>query len=464
MIKKTVLEVRDLGKRFKVYPGARGRLKEWLTFGRRSYHKDFWSLQGVSFDLHEGEFLGIIGPNGAGKSTLLKVITGILDPTAGSCKAEGRVLSLLELSGGLDGSLTGRENIIRTTTLLGFPKEYAVQKMDAIEDFAELGEFFDRPMETYSSGMRIRLAFSMFAFLDCDILILDEVLAVGDIFFKQKCYARLEELIKNKVSIILVTQSTGVVTRYCDSVIVMNKGKIIYQGEADKAVQKYFEIQATGKRMKAQDTYLEEEYLPEANTLPATLGGISYWPPEQLFSKTPQPETPKRAKAALTHLILCDETGRPRQVFQQGEKAYFYLAYQLLENIGAPIVELNISTVQNMLIHGKNSAQAKSQVPLRVMAGETLRIRQGVKLDLRPGEYIFSLSLFSMHPEDYRNIDAMLPVEFKERRAGVAMIKQAGTFVVTPPSNSRTIGVHTGICDLEGEMQVSVQSSPKNAV
>ena len=223
---EVVLRVENLGKTFKFYPSQTGRIKEWLAFGKRSYHQNFQALTDVSFEVRRGEFLGVIGPNGAGKSTLLKIITGVLEQTGGSYSTRGKVLSLLELSGGMDDDLTGRENVIRSAQLLGFPDNYARDRMDEIAEFAELGDFFDRPLISYSSGMRIRLAFSLFAFMDCDILILDEVLAVGDIFFKQKCYARLEELIARETAVILVTHSTGVVRRYCKEVIVLNKGSI----------------------------------------------------------------------------------------------------------------------------------------------------------------------------------------------------------------------------------------------
>ena len=194
-----VLQVKNLGKRFKLYSDTWGRIKEWLTFGRHSYHKDFWSLKDISFQVHRGGFLGVIGPNGAGKSTLLKVITGVLEPTEGSYQIDGKVLSLIELSGGMDDDLTGRENIIRSAQLLGFPDGYLKERMTHIAEFADLGDFFDTPLRFYSSGMRIRLAFSLFAFLECDVLILDEVLAVGDIFLNKSVMLAWKSLWRKKL-------------------------------------------------------------------------------------------------------------------------------------------------------------------------------------------------------------------------------------------------------------------------
>ncbi|NOH04660.1 MAG: ABC transporter ATP-binding protein [Chloroflexi bacterium] len=454
MKNEVVLEVNNLSKRFKVYSSSWGRIKEWLTFGSRSYHKDFWSLKGVSFKLNKGEFLGIIGPNGAGKSTLLKVITGVLDATGGSYRTTGKVLSLLELSGGLDNALTGRENIIRTSHLLGFPDSYIGDRMEQIADFAELGDFFDRPLGTYSSGMRIRLAFSMFAFLDCDILILDEVLAVGDIFFKQKCYARLEQLIERNTAILFVTQSTGVVSHYCDSVILMNKGEIVYHGAADQAVQKYFQIKNLDSRLKAGDTFIEEDYLSSAEI--QNLPQKSEWPSDALFANSLIRKPDLQTGPSVTQLLLCDEKGVPKQVFRQGEKAYFYFSHQIRENAGVPVPEINLTTEKNLVVHGKNSLQYHAKVPLRVRKNDTLRVRQVIKLDIRPGNYVFDINLYSIHPADYARLNTMTPSEFKEKRAVILQIKPAGIITIVPAEDDRATGVHNGLCNLDGELSVSI--------
>ena len=220
-----VLQVENLGKCFKIYRNPWDRAREWISPKKCSYHQSFWSLRNVSFEVRRGEFLGIIGENGAGKSTLLKIITGVLKPTEGSYRLNGKVLSLLELGTDFNFELSGRSNAIYSAELLGFPPGYVQSRLAAIEAFSELGEFFDRPMKIYSSGMKARLAFSLFSFLECDVLILDEVLAVGDIFFQQKCYARLEELIKQQVTIILVTHQLDTVQQYCKEAILLHQGK-----------------------------------------------------------------------------------------------------------------------------------------------------------------------------------------------------------------------------------------------
>jgi len=457
MIDEIVLRVENLSKTFKIYPSAAGRVKEWLTFGRRSYHKNFVALENVSFEVRKGDFLGIIGPNGAGKSTLLKIITGVLEATSGTYKTTGKVLSLLELSGGMDADLTGRENIIRSAQLLGFPEGYVENRMEQIAEFAELGDFFDQPLGVYSSGMRIRLAFSMFAFLECDVLILDEVLAVGDIFFRQKCYARLEELIAQHTAIILVTHSTGTVRQYCDDVIVLDKGKIYYHGTANESIQKYFEIKKDqGIKISISDTYVEEDFVPETKRLQEKKTATWEWPVDSAFNENELPTKSENERTRLMYLSVRDEQGNPCRVFQQGATACFYFAYQAKKNMGIPIAGINLFTVKNLLIHSKNSIQLNAEHPRNVKSGDIIRYKQLLKLDLAPGSYIFNLSLSAMHPSDFDDKENFSVAEFKEKLIHVIGIKPAGAIEVISHAQNQTIGLHGGICNLDGELYTQI--------
>ncbi len=259
MNEEIVLEASNLTKCFKIYKNPIDIFKEWVTFGKRTYHRDFWALNDVSFNLTKGEFLGIIGPNGAGKSTLLRIITDVLRPTEGTYKISGKVLSILELTGGTDKDLTGRENVIRSGQLMGFPDGYVLERMERIKEFSELDDFFEQPLRMYSTGMKTRLSFSMFAFMDTDVLILDEVLAVGDIFFKQKCFARLAELLQQNTSIILVTHSMGIVQRYCERVILLNAGEKLYDGEPAEAIRQYLQLKGEKRADAIKKLELDEE-------------------------------------------------------------------------------------------------------------------------------------------------------------------------------------------------------------
>jgi ABC-type polysaccharide/polyol phosphate transport system ATPase subunit len=230
-----MIRVQNLGKRYRIYDGSRSRLVEWLTLGRIKGHTDFWALKDINLEVGQGECVGIIGPNGAGKSTLLKILSGTATPTVGSYRIDGRVLSLLELGTGFAAELTGRQNVVETSSLLGFPPGYVQKRMSDIEQFAALGDFFDRPIKIYSSGMVVRLAFSMFAFLQPDIFIVDEALAVGDAGFQRKCYRRLEEMLKQGVTCLFVTHDLPAVVKFCHRAMVLNNGEKVYEGEPRRA-------------------------------------------------------------------------------------------------------------------------------------------------------------------------------------------------------------------------------------
>lgn len=247
-----VVRVRGLGKRFRIYASPGDRLWEWLRLSsllRRPHATDFWAVKDVTFDLHPGECLGIVGANGSGKSTLLKMLTGALHPTTGSFEVRGRVLSLIELGTGMNPLLTGRQNVINSATLLGFPPDAVRNAMPEIESFAELGDFFDRQVNVYSSGMRVRLAFSMFACFQPDLFIVDEALSVGDVFFQQKCVSRLRTMLDAGMTMLFVSHDQGAVLNLCDRAILMQEGRVAFEGPPDVTVSRYVSSLRGGSRM-----------------------------------------------------------------------------------------------------------------------------------------------------------------------------------------------------------------------
>ncbi|HLX64085.1 MAG TPA: ABC transporter ATP-binding protein [Planctomycetota bacterium] len=235
-----IVSASGLGKRFKLYASPWARLAEWISFGGANRHQDFWALRNVSFQVARGECLGVIGANGSGKSTLLKILTGSLFATEGAFEVRGRVLSLLELGTGMNPELNGRDNVVNCSRLLDFPEGYAESKMEQIERFAELGDFFARPVKMYSSGMHVRLAFSMWACFEPDVLIVDEALSVGDIFFQQKCFRRARELLESGVAMLFVSHDLGAVQTLCKNVMVLEKGISRHLGDVHAGVRIYF--------------------------------------------------------------------------------------------------------------------------------------------------------------------------------------------------------------------------------
>lgn len=242
--KEYAVEVKNVTKIYRLYDKPIDRLKESLSVTHREYHKDFYALSDLSFNVEKGQTVGIIGTNGSGKSTILKIITGVLTPTTGEVTVRGKISALLELGAGFNQDYTGIENIYMNGTMMGYSRKEMDAKLPEILEFAEIGDFVYQPVKTYSSGMFVRLAFALAINVEPEILIVDEALSVGDVFFQSKCYRRMEEIRKNGTTIIMVTHDMGSIIKYCDKVVLLNKGEFIAQGSAGKMVDLYKKILA----------------------------------------------------------------------------------------------------------------------------------------------------------------------------------------------------------------------------
>lgn len=236
-----MIEVQDVSMRFRMADDRVFSLKEFVTKGLRGQIKtrDFWALKGVSFDVYQGEVMGVIGNNGAGKSTILKVISGILKPTGGSIRCKSSVVPMLELGSGFDLDLTGRENIFLNGAILGYSEEFLQKKFDEIVAFSELGEFIDVPIRNYSSGMMMRLAFSVATVVNPQILIVDEILAVGDENFQRKSRARMLELMSGGTTVLFVSHSINQIREMCDRVVWLDHGQVRMLGESKQVCDAY---------------------------------------------------------------------------------------------------------------------------------------------------------------------------------------------------------------------------------
>ena len=236
-----VIEVNDISKTYPLYKRKRDKICEALSFRGKSYHTNFCALQNISFSVKKGECVGIIGINGSGKSTLLKIITGVIAPSSGEININGKISALLELGAGFNPEYTGMENVYLNSMLMGYSKEDTDKKLQSILDFADIGDFIYQPVKTYSSGMFVRLAFSIAINVEPDILIVDEALSVGDIFFQQKCYKRIREL-AGKATVLIVSHDLNAITKFCKRIIVMHQGKLVFNGEPQEALTKYFQV------------------------------------------------------------------------------------------------------------------------------------------------------------------------------------------------------------------------------
>jgi ABC-type polysaccharide/polyol phosphate transport system ATPase subunit len=236
------LSLQGVSKRYRVFQNGRDRLKETLSFGRKKYGHDFWALKDVSLEVEPGTTLGILGRNGAGKSTLLSIASGILPPSEGTVEVNGRLIALFALGAGFNSEFTGRENIMLNGLILGIERQEILDRFDDIADFADIGEFIDQPIKTYSSGMRSKLGFAVAVNVKPDILILDETLAVGDAVYKQVALQKMYELRDSGTTILFVSHSTRTVEQFCNKAILLDKGRLLATGETGEVAERYQEL------------------------------------------------------------------------------------------------------------------------------------------------------------------------------------------------------------------------------
>lgn len=252
-----IISVDQVSKVYRLYDKPIDRLLESISLRKKSYHKDFYALRDISFSVGRGEAVGIIGTNGSGKSTMLKIITGVLSATTGKVESRGSICALLELGAGFNQDYTGIENIYMNGTMMGFSKAEMDEKLPAILEFADIGDFVYQPVKSYSSGMFVRLAFALYISIDPEVLIVDEALSVGDVFFQAKCYHRMDELKRKGTTILMVTHDLGSVMKYCDRVVLFHKGEKVGEGLPGQMVDKYKKILA-GKDPHAEQ-FMEEQ-------------------------------------------------------------------------------------------------------------------------------------------------------------------------------------------------------------
>lgn len=253
----TVIDVNNVSKIYKLYDQPTDRLKEALSVSRHKYHREHYALNKISFKVEKGDNIGIVGTNGAGKSTLLKIITGIISPSDGSCHVNGKISALLELGAGFNPEYTGIENIYLNGTMMGYKKEEVDAKIPSILDFADIGDFINQPVKTYSSGMFARLAFAVAINVEPDILIVDETLSVGDTRFQIKCMNRMREMIEGGTTVLFVSHDTNIIKRFCTKAIWLNKGTIQDYGEVNKVCDRYLDFLKLGEIIDSVENHID---------------------------------------------------------------------------------------------------------------------------------------------------------------------------------------------------------------
>ncbi len=397
MDENTAISVRDLSKVYKLYNRSRDRLFESLgmTFGKR-LSRDHYALRGVSFDVRKGETIGIIGTNGSGKSTILKIITGVVTPTSGEVKVDGRISALLELGAGFNMEYTGIENIYLNGTMIGFSKEEIDERLQDILDFADIGDFIYQPVKTYSSGMFVRLAFAVAINIDPEILIVDEALSVGDVYFQSKCYRKFEEFRESGKTILFVSHDMGSISRYCDRVVLLNKGEKVAEGSAKDMVDLYKKLLVGQLDLET----LEAVGHPAPGSAPDQEKdrGEDRWKAQ--FPANPQINEYGDGKAQIIAFNILDSEGRSTNAIEKGTPCTILMKVLFNERVDVPIYAFTITDLKGTDITGTNTLFEKVSVPAKE-AGQIQEISFTQTLDMHGGEYMLSLGCTSYTGVDF---------------------------------------------------------------
>lgn len=371
------------------FPEASGP-RRWLLQQAQRRYRDFWALRNVSFEVNRGESIGIIGRNGSGKSTLLQIIAGTLQPTAGTARINGRVAALLELGSGFNPDFTGRENIYLNGAVLGLSRREVDERFDRIAAFADIGDFIEQPVKTYSSGMFVRLAFAVQTAVEPKILIVDEALSVGDIFFQQRCYERMGELIDSGVCIILASHDLASVQRFCQKTVVLQRGALRFNGPATEGTKVYVHLEQQ-ERMAA---YANSTPPPAGEPAPtASPSPLPVWPEGTLRMPAPGVQILGNGWARCTGLAICDQEATPAELFAQGSTLSVFYEFEILRDMEFCVGCLTIRDKTTQPVHSKITLQDGIRTPARVARGTRLRFRQDTVLNLHCADYTLDIAL-----------------------------------------------------------------------
>ena len=448
------IRVSGLGKLYELYKKPQDRIKQLFALGGKKYYREHWALKDVAFDVKPGEAFGIIGRNGAGKSTLLQLLAGVLEPTEGEIIIPKKVTALLELGSGFKPEFTGRQNVFVNAAVLGIPRRIVKERMDDIIAFADIGQYIDQPVKTYSSGMFLRLAFAVTTSLEPEVLIIDEALAVGDVFFRQKCYDRLEGLMDKGVIVVLVSHALNDVAQFCHRALFLSGGKVEFLGDASEAVKLFMlKAQTGGKKEPAITTSHAAMSANLAADLPAEEESQGFWPEQDAFLDLSGLTPATNGWTSCTHVALCDAEGRPCRGFEQGETAYVHCRYEILEDMEIPVTGIELINDKRTIVFGKNTLQFDCPVPETTPAGSVLRISYAIKLDLAPGEYTFNLGFTTISRKDFAHRAEFSHPELDARTTVVSTLSNVGGFMVTfRMLDTRPVQLtHHGVANLPGQ-------------
>ena len=379
--KSPAIRVSRLVKIYKLYDKPKDRIKEAFGFGRKQVHKLHYALNGVSLEIRKGETVGIIGTNGSGKSTILKIITGVLNPTSGEVHVEGRISALLELGAGFNMEYNGIENVYLNGTMMGFSEKEIDKKLPEILEFADIGDYVYQPVKTYSSGMFVRLAFAVAINIEPEILIVDEALSVGDVFFQAKCYHKFDEFKKMGKTIVFVSHDLSSISKYCDRVFLLNKGNLLGEGSPREMIDAYKRVlvgQYEIPEHSGESSLLGDE------DLQAAAGKASGVNPNLLEYGTRQ--------ALIEEYYITDDRGVRTTAVIKGSEFTVHMRVRFAGHIPAPIFAFSFKNVIGTEITGTNSMIEKAFLD-SAEPGQTKDITFTQKMSLQGGEYLISMGV-----------------------------------------------------------------------
>lgn len=410
MDKDVVISVKNVSKYFKVYFDKGTLLKERLLFWKRNHYEKRQVLNNISFNIHKGETVGLIGRNGSGKSTMLKMLTGIYYPNGGNIETVGRISSLIELGAGFHPDMSGRDNIYTNASIFGLSRKEIDSRLEDIIEFSELREFIDNPVRTYSSGMYMRLAFSVAINVNADILLIDEILAVGDANFQQKCYAKLNDLKAKGITIVIVTHDSNVIQNFCDRAIWIADGHVQYDGKSTDAVDRYLEYMSNENKKQLLEVENNEKVTKTDNVDSNHFG---LYPNE------------------ITSAYMLNSEGKKTWIQETGKPCKLIFEYELKhESEYGYVFGIGFSDHEGRVLFGTNTQI--DEIDLKMKKSHKGKIVFNIEsLPLQKGEYGVNVSIVDKvgKPLDfYRNYHSMMVVTPK-KEAGEIIIKHSWEFI-----------------------------------
>ncbi len=394
------IAVQNVCKIYKLYDKPMDRLKEALGLTRNVKHREHFALNNVNFQVKQGECVGIIGTNGSGKSTILKIITGVLNPTSGAVTVNGRISALLELGAGFNQEYSGMENIYLNGTMNGFSNAEIDAKLQDILDFADIGDYVHQPVKTYSSGMFVRLAFSVAINIEPEILIVDEALSVGDVFFQAKCYHKFEEFKKMGKTIMIVSHDLSSIAKYCDRVILLNQGVKLGEGLPKEMIDDFKRVLVGQYELPEQKS--EQSLLNDAEVQEAvhTKAAVQKRAREGNAENTKTLEYGTR-EAEIEEIYIVDDRGVRTNAILKGMEFGIYMKVRFHQDLPAPIFAFSIKTAKGTEITGTNTMFEKAFLE-SVSAGSEKLVSFTQKMSLQGGEYLISFGVTGYNGNEFQ--------------------------------------------------------------